>query len=704
MRLVIPFTLLSTLGVLAAEKRVEFNRDVRPILASKCYACHGPDEDKREAGLRLDVRAEAVKEAIKPGKPDDSEFWHRITTTEPDDVMPPPSSPKQLTKAERDLFRRWIAQGAEYQDHWSFVPIKRPSVPPSKSENPIDAFIEEKLRPHDLKPATEADPITLIRRVCLDLTGLPPTASELSNLSDWSDDKYAALVDRLLASPHFGERWARHWLDMARYADSNGFLGDGLRPNAYRYRDWVIDAINRDLPFDQFTIEQIAGDLLPNPTLAQLTASGFHRNAALNTEAGVDKEEARFQNLADRVNTTGRVWMGLTVGCAQCHTHKYDPITIRDYYSFYAFFNNTADQDEPNTKAPALTEVTKDRRMTYVHIAGDYTRRGPDVMPASLSALPPMTKPVQKEANRLDLAKWLVSPQHPLTNRVSVNHIWSKLFGIGLVSTPDDFGATGEPPSHPELLDWLAFEFMRQGWSRKQLIKLIVTSATYKQSSLHRDDIVIIDPLNRLLSRQNRLRLDAEILRDSALAVSGLLKPTLGGPSFRPPLPEDVFDVGRSSNWKASPGDEIYRRSLYIITLRSVLYPTLTTFDAPDAADACVRRERSNTPLQALTMMNDSVFVEAAQSLALRALRESNNRLGNLFRLVLNREPRAEEFSRLRAFHAEQKARVLNGDAEALKALGTHERAVPPSEAVEAATLVAVARVLMNLDEFINRQ
>jgi hypothetical protein len=325
-------------------------------------------------------------------------------------------------------------------------------------------------------------------------------------------------------------------------------------------------------------------------------------------------------------------------------------------------------------------------------------------MPASLSALPPMTKPVQKEANRLDLAKWLVSPQHPLTNRVSVNHIWSKLFGIGLVSTPDDFGATGEPPSHPELLDWLAFEFMRQGWSRKQLIKLIVTSATYKQSSLHRDDIVIIDPLNRLLSRQNRLRLDAEILRDSALAVSGLLKPTLGGPSFRPPLPEDVFDVGRSSNWKASPGDEIYRRSLYIITLRSVLYPTLTTFDAPDAADACVRRERSNTPLQALTMMNDSVFVEAAQSLALRALRESNNRLGNLFRLVLNREPRAEEFSRLRAFHAEQKARVLNGDAEALKALGTHERAVPPSEAVEAATLVAVARVLMNLDEFINRQ
>ncbi|HBJ83751.1 MAG TPA: hypothetical protein DDZ88_07775 [Verrucomicrobiales bacterium] len=708
MRLVIPFTLLSSLGVLAAENRVEFNRDIRPILASKCYACHGPDEDKREADLRLDVRAEAVKEAIKPGKPDDSEFWHRISTTEPDDVMPPPSSPKQLTKAERNLFRRWIAEGAEYQDHWAFVPIQRAIVPPSKRKNPIDAFIERELAKHDLKPAAEADPITLIRRVFLDLTGLPPTSSDLSDSSDWSDGKYAALVDRLLASPNFGERWARHWLDMARYADSNGFLGDGLRPNAWRYRDWVIDAINRDLPFNQFTIEQIAGDLLPNPTLAQLTASGFHRNAALNTEAGVDKEEARFQNLADRVNTTGRVWMGLTVGCAQCHTHKYDPITIRDYYSFYAFFNNTADLDEPQTKAPALAEVMKDRRQTYVHMAGDYTRRGPDVMPASLSALPPMTKPAQPEPSRLDLANWLVSPQHPLTSRVSVNHIWSKLFGIGLVSTPDDFGATGEPPSHPELLDWLASEFMHQGWSRKQLIKLIVTSATYKQSSTHREDIVVLDPLNRLLSRQNRLRLDAEILRDSVLAVSGLLKPTIGGPSFRPPLPEDVFDVGRSSNWKASPGDEIYRRSLYIITLRSVLYPMLTTFDAPDAADACVRRERSNTPLQALTMMNDGVFVEAAQSLALRVLRQSPaetpKRLQKLFHFVLNREPRAEELSRLQAFHTEQKARVQKGGVESLKALGTHEKAVSPSEAIEATALVATARVLMNLDEFINRQ
>ncbi len=699
-----------------ANTKVEFNRDIRPVLAAKCYACHGPDEDKREADLRLDVRAEAVKEAIKPGKPDDSEFYHRITTADPDDVMPPPSSPKQLTKTERDLFRRWIAEGAEYQNHWAFEPIKRPPVPrksafPAPTMHPIDAFIEEKLASSGLKPAPRANATTLIRRLYLDLIGLPPP-SDMSDLSDLSDEAYAALVDRLLASPNFGERWGRHWLDMARYADSNGFLGDGLRPNAYKYRDWVIKAFNDDMPFDEFTIAQIAGDLFDNRELSPGT--GFHRNAALNTEAGLDKEEARFQNLADRVNTTGRVWMGLTVGCAQCHTHKYDPITIRDYYSFYAFFDNTEDRDEPTSKAPVLAEVIKDRRQTYVHMAGDYTRRGPDVVPASLSSLPAMNKPAQSEPNRLDLAKWLVSPDHPLTSRVAVNHIWSKLFGTGLVRTPDDFGTSGESPSHPELLDWLASEFMRDGWSRKQLIKRIVMSETYRQDSRNgafQAPMAVtnrlsleIDPLNRLLSHQNRIRLDAEILRDSALAVSGLLKPTIGGPSFRPPLPEDVFDVGRSSNWKASPGDEIYRRSLYIITLRSVLYPTLTTFDAPDAADACVRRERSNTPLQALTMMNDGVFVEAAQSLALRALRESQNRLPRLFRLVLNRDPRPEELSRLQAFHAEQKARVKSGGDEALKVLGIADGSVAKPDKIEAATLVATARVLMNLDEFINRE
>jgi hypothetical protein len=696
-----------------AADRVQFNRDIRPLLAAKCYACHGPDEDKREANLRLDLRAEATREAIKPGQPEQSEFWKRITSHDVEEVMPPPSSPKQLTESERLLFRQWIAEGAEYQQHWSFQPIETPLPPTREASNPIDAFICAELSRHNLTPAPQADPATLIRRVSLDLTGLPPTSEEVQKFVaecqrlTGSDLPYLRLVDRLLTSPHFGERWARHWLDMARYADSNGFLGDAVRPNAWKYRDWVIDAINRDLPFDQFTIQQIAGDLLPNPTINQITATGFHRNAALNTEAGVDKEEARFQNVADRVNTTGRVWMGLTVGCAQCHTHKYDPITIRDYYSLYAFFNNTEDRDEVSTKAPALAEITQDRRQTYVHMAGDYARRGPDVMPASLSALPALQDSGQREANRLDLARWLVSPQHPLTSRVAVNHVWSKLFGIGLVSTPDDFGATGEPPSHPELLDFLASQFMRQGWSRKQLIRLMVTSATYQQSADHRKDIVALDPLNRLLSRQNRLRLDAEILRDSALCASGLLTRNLGGPSIKPPLPGDIFDVGRSVKWEVSQSNERYRRGLYILTMRSLLYPMLTTFDAPDAADACVRRERSNTPLQALTMMNDPVFVEAAQALALRVIREAPKdidlRLRHLFFLVLNRPPQSVEIQRLSAFYHEHYARVESGGKEALNILGIIESTNPSDQRLQTATLVGLARVLMNLDEFINR-
>jgi hypothetical protein len=670
----------SPLFMTAAVTKIDFTRDVRPILASKCYACHGPDEESREADLRLDMPAKNF---------DTKTFLHRITTTDPDDVMPPPKSPKPLTAAEKDILRQWIASGANYEPHWAFQPIRR-----SNSHHDIDSLIHAELTKNGLQSAPRANASTLIRRLYLDLIGLPPP-SDLSVPSDLSDSSYAALVDSLLSDPRFGERWGRHWLDMARYADSNGFLGDGLRPNAYRYRDWVIQAFNDDMPYDAFTIAQIAGDLSDAPA-----GTGFHRNAALNTEAGVDKEEARYQNLVDRVNTTARVWMGLTIGCAQCHTHKYDPITIRDYYSFYAFFDNTEDRDDAKTKAPLLAEVSKDRRQTYVHLAGDYTRRGPDVMPATLSALPAKTG-----NTRLELAQWLVSPQNPLTARVAVNHIWSKLFGHGLVRTPDDFGTGGEAPSHPELLDWLATEFMRNGWSRKQLIKRIVMSETYRQASHHPSDRSDqTDPLNRLLSRQNRLRLDAEILRDSALAVSGLLKPTLGGPSFRPPLPEDVFEVGRSSNWQASPGDEIYRRSLYIITLRSVLYPTLTTFDAPDAADACVRRERSNTPLQALTMMNEGVFVEAAQALALRAMREGPNPLEKLFCLVLSRSPRAEELTRLQTFHTEQKARVQSGGQEALQVLGVHQKAVPPAQAIEAAALVAVARVLLNLDEFINRE
>jgi mono/diheme cytochrome c family protein len=701
----------------AAAEPVDFNRDIRPLLASKCYACHGPDEDKRKADLRLDTRAGAMRDlggysAVVPGKPEASELWQRVLTKDKDEVMPPPGAPKQLTANDRELLRRWIGEGAEYQEHWSFKPIA--SVPPPAlkdadgARNGIDYFIRHALEQRGLAPSPEAEREVLIRRLSLDLTGLPPTPEEVAAfVMDEEVGAYERVVDELLASPHFGERWGRHWLDMARYADSDGFLGDNVRPNAWIFRDWVIEAINRDLPFDQFTIEQLAGDLLPEPSLSQLTATGFHRNAARNTEAGVDKEEARFQNIADRVNTTGRVWLGLTVGCAQCHTHKYDPITIRDYYAFYAFFNNTEDRAEAKTKAQTLAEVKGARRETYVHLAGSYTRHGPTVVPASLSALPPMPARTEGEATRLDLARWIVSPGNPLTSRVAVNQVWSKLFGIGIVSTPDDFGATGDAPSHPELLDWLATGFMRDGWSRKNLIRLIVTSSTYRQSSVHRADLAEIDPLNRLVGRQQRLRLDAEILRDAFLKTSGLLTERVGGPSIRPPLPGDVFDVGRSVKWEVSEGADRYRRGLYILTLRSVLYPMLTTFDAPDASEACVRRERSNTPLQALTLMNDPVFVEAAQALARRVIRETppdtEGRLRRLFQLCLTREPQQREIERLRAFYHGQKERVTAGGEEALKVLGTIPASSSPADTIETATLVAVGRLLMNLDEFINR-
>jgi mono/diheme cytochrome c family protein len=712
----VPLCLLALAGARAEDPAspVSFNRDIRPILAAKCYACHGPDEEKREAGLRLDQETGATRDlggyaAVVPGHPERSEMWRRIVADDTDDVMPPPSSPKTVSPVERELIHRWLREGAKFEEHWSFLPVAAAKAPRVKNakwvRNDIDRFVLAELEKRGLSPSPEAEKHVLIRRVTLDITGLPPTPEEVSSLVNDDDPAaYSRLVERLLSSPHYGERWGRHWLDLARYADSDGFLGDNVRPNAFQFRDWVIRAVNGDMPFDQFTREQIAGDLIPQAKPDQVTATGFHRNAPRNTEAGVDKEEARFQMLADRVNTTGRVWLGLTLGCAQCHTHKFDPITIRDYYSVYAFFNNTEDRDDPKTKAQTLAEA-RQRRQTYVHMAGDYSRRGPDVMPAALPAVLKMPE-VAGEQTRLDLAEWLVAPRNPLTRRVAVNQIWSKLFGQGLVSTPDDFGANGAPPSHPELLDWLATEFLRSGWSRKEMIRLIVNSATYRQSSHHRADMVVIDPLNRLLARQNRIRLEAEILRDVFLATGGILARDVGGPSIRPPLPSDVTEVGRSVKWELSQHNQKYRRGMYILLLRSVVYPMLTTFDAPDASEACVRRERSNTPLQALTLLNDPVFVEAAQSLAARVMAErpsSESRLRRLFELCLARPPAPEEAARLNQFAQAQRQLVLAEGDEALKAAGAALYR-NGSEAVEGATLTAVGRVLMNLDEFINRE
>jgi hypothetical protein len=684
--------------------------------------------------------------------------------------------------------------------HWSFQSIVRPAVPRVSSadwvRNPIDAFILRRLEEEKVEPSPVADRATLVRRLSLDLTGLPP-APDLARdfVNDPRPSAYARLVDRMLESPHFGEQWGRHWLDLARYADSDGYEKDSVRPWAWRYRDWVIQAINDDMPFERFTREQLAGDLLENATVEQKIATGLHRNTLTNKEGGVDQEEFRCQAVVDRVNTTATIWLGLTVGCAECHDHKYDPISQKEFYRLFAFFNSAdekdiaapldgelaayrlaherwrarhtqleadrvryaaeelperiaeildcpaerrteddrnalADHDRargeglkewketleahrkkeppfPGTKAPTLVSADEPRA-TFVHVRGDFLRRGEQVRPGTPSVLHG-GEGFSDGANRLDLAEWLVDSGNPLTARVTVNRIWQHLFGRGLVATPEDFGTRGEPPSHPELLDWLADEFARRGWSRKEMIRLIVTSNTYRQRSHHRPELRTRDPRNLWLSRQNRFRMSAENVRDAALSVSGLLSPQIGGPSVRPPLPADIAALGyaNSVKWQESAGADKFRRGLYILFQRTVPYPMLATFDAPDSNTACTRRERSNTPLQALALLNDPVFFECAQQLGRKVWEESGSaaveeRLDRLVDRCLSRAPSARERSRLRELHDWHLAWAAAHPEEAKELAGVSESA--PEHAGEIAALVAAGRVVMNLDEFITRE
>jgi hypothetical protein len=622
----------------------------------------------------------------------------------------------------------------------------------------VDRFILAGLEREGLTPAPEASRATLLRRLSLDLTGLPPQPEELTRfLHDTSPTAYENVVDRLLNSPHYGEHWGRHWLDLARYADSDGYEKDNTRPYAYLYRDWVIEAINQDEPFDQFTIEQLAGDLLPDATTKQKTATGFHRQTLTNTEGGVDQEEFRCKAVVDRVNTTAAVWLGLTVACAECHNHKYDPIPQKEFFQLYAFFNNASERDLPrptaeeaavyekqkadweanqasleaelrnlgsqtNTpawtnlhtqlvkhrekppKAPerkaAILEEERRGRETAIHVRGDFLRRGDLVKPATLTVLHPLQARSERP-DRLDLARWLLDPANPLTARVTVNRVWRHLYGRALVTSVDDFGTRGERPSHPELLDWLATEFPRLGWSQKRLLRLLVTSAVYRQSSHLRPELQERDPSNIWLARQNRFRLPAENVRDAVLAVSGLLNPTVGGPSVRPPLPADIAALGyaNSVKWKESNGADRYRRGLYIFFQRTVPYPMLATFDAPDSNITCTRRERSNTPLQALTLLNDPVFFECAEALGRRwAARPSVDLrpwLQQAFVTCLARQAEPQELARLERFYREQEhlAAASSSAADGPK---------PPTPVQMAA--VALARTLLNLDEFVTRE
>lgn len=696
---------------------------MRPILSENCFACHGFDPKHREGGLRLDTFEGATEDrdgarGIIPGNPDKSDVWQRVISDDEDEMMPPQKSHKpRLDARQRNILKAWIEQGAHYQRHWSFEPLKREQVPviPGVS-HPIDRFIQKRLMEEKMVPSPAAEASTLIRRVSLDLTGLPPTPSEVDAFVDASakgaEAAYGALVDRLLTSPHYGERWGRWWLDQARYADSNGYSIDAPR-QIWKFRDWVVTALNADMPFDQFTIEQLAGDLLPKATQSQIIATGFHRNTQINQEGGIDKEQYRIDSIFDRVATTGSVWLGLSIGCAQCHDHKFDPIEQKEYYRLFAFFNN---QEEPEMKVfdssvdvkaltaefndiekklaalikqrqaevsdwekettaafraklPAavkkalriplakrtladhiavfnvftqpsdplrilndrhreldallhkgvttmvLKELAKPRKTTVL-IKGDFTRPADEVTPGTPAVLHALAAPSGRLPNRLDLAKWIVSPQNPLTARVIVNRVWQQYFGRGIVETENDFGSQGTLPSHPELLDWLASEFLAQKWSLKALHRLIVTSHTYRQSSVSRLDDAKRDPNNYLLARQSRLRLDAEIVRDVCLAASGLLSQKVGGPPVFPPIPDGVMSQGQVKRvWTVSKGADKYRRGLYTFVYRASPPPELTVFDAPEGFNSCTRRIRSNTPLQALTMLNDAGFFELAATL-----------------------------------------------------------------------------------------
>jgi hypothetical protein len=854
---------------------VDYDRDILPILSAKCFACHGPDARARKGKFRLDLREIATKPTrsgdtpIVPGKSAQSEVVRRVFANDESQRMPPMKGGKALTEGEKDLIKRWIDQGAGYKQHWAFTKLERPAIPSVKDKNwvrnEIDAFILHRLEEAALKPSARADRVTLIRRVSLDLRGLPPTLQEVDEfLADKSVDAYEKLVERMLASPHFGEKMAVLWLDLARFGDTSGYHMDSTRQMSL-WRDWVINAFNQNMPFDQFTIEQLAGDLLPNATLQQKIASGFNRNTRFNEEGGVDPEEYVIRYNVDRTNTLGQIWLGLTLGCAECHSHKYDPISHKEYYQLFAYFsgisepmasgpdvhgkplppflkvptpeqakemdahrkmlpvvekaiakvfleyqdplegkaipanppaglvarsqlawetiakNNDSlpaeiraiaraarsqqsesqkkalrdfylrrvhesaseilalleqDHDDLKKKIKAIedaapytliSEELPEPRPAYVLIRGDFQHKGDKVERGVPAAFPPL--PVNTPNNRLGLARWLVRPDHPLTARVAVNRLWAQMFGHGIVQSIADFGTQGDFPSHPELLDWLAAEFIlpspsgvrqsqakeravgaHQSWDIKAILRMIALSSTYQQASIFTPESATIDPHNRLLARMPRFRLSAEEMRDSALVISGLLNPRIGGPSFMPYQPPDFYkNKNEDWPWTASPGNEQYRRGLYAFWRRTALHPMFSILDAPNREECTAVRSRTNTPSQALVTLNDPTFVEAARVLAQRILAQGpldlDGRLVFAFRRATARAPSDLELKVLRhrfqvlhdRFHADRDAasKVVN--------VGQYPRDAA-LDVGALATWTAVANMLLNLDEVLMRE
>ena len=739
---------LGLAGSSAIAQPVSFDRDIRPILSSNCYGCHGPGVAEPMAGLHLHEPSRAVR----PGSPGTSPLIQRVTAADPGARMPPPSAGEALTAVQVSLLERWIEEGASFQSHWAFVPPVRPEVPRpagrERARNTVDAFVRSRLASAGMEPSPAAGRSTLVRRLSLDLTGLPPSPPEVRRfVNDTRPGAYERLVDRLLASPHYGERMAQEWMDAARYADTTGFAADFPRP-MWHYRDWIIEAFNSNMPFDRFTVEQLAGDMLPDSTQSQKIATGFHRNSMQALGANPPKEEFRIKGIVDRLDTTGRVWLGLTIACAECHDHKYDPISQREYYRLFAIFNNIphygegfevhgprmlADLDARSLKAidgkrpgtdmatlrarlaadgllTAQVMVEMDTpRQTHVHVRGNFESKGERVSPGIPAILGRI--PDGERADRLGFARSLVDGRNPLVARVFANRLWQQFFGSGLVTTVEDFGNQGEPPSHPGLLDWLAVEFVESGWDIRQIVRLIVTSDTYRQSSRSGEELQARDPYNRLLARGPRGRLPAEQIRDGMLAVSGLLSPRVGGPSVYPVQPEQVgvFRDATAGRWKTSEGPDRHRRGIYTFWQRMYPYPSLVLFDAPARERSCVRRARSNTPLQALVLLNDPVAFEAARAFAGRILSEADPgtdaaRIEFAYETALARAPAEDEFRLFRSFLQGQRERFESSPGDAKAVAGAHGPANAAPPAAELATWTMAASTILALDEAITKQ
>ncbi len=768
----------ATLLVMAADGRagdsagrVDFNRQIRPILSENCYQCHGPDQNKRKAELRLDLREGLFRSAegttiVVPGKPDDSELLSRITADDDELRMPPPKHAAALKPEQIDLIERWITEGAEWKGHWAYISPSRPRTPEKTASRPtageIDRFIRAGMKSNGLEPAGPADKRTLIRRLSFDLIGLPPAPEEVRAFeNDKSGYAYERLVDRLMASPHFGERMAIFWLDLVRFADTTGYHSDN-HVDVYLFRDYVIRSFNANKPFDQFTVEQLAGDLVESPTEETRIASGYNRLLLTTQEGGAQAKEYVAKYSADRVRNVSTVWMGSTMGCCECHDHKYDPFKTREFYSMAAFFADIKETvigvqeptEFPNPvqarekkrlveeisplkaiKKPAEPEKRKlaelEKRLAELQTRIPTTLVSTSVAPRVMRVLPrgnwlnetgevvlpgvPAVFPGLETANkaratRLDLADWLVSPQNPLPARVMVNRLWKLFFGQGLVSTMDDFGSQGAPPSHPELLDWLSSEFTASGWNVKAMIRKIVMSETYCQGSNVTEEKRLRDPGNRWLAHQSRFRLDAELVRDNALCLSGLYSDRIGGPSVKPYQPPGywIFLNFPKRDWTADKGPDRYRRGLYTYWQRMFLHPSLLAFDASTREECVVERPRSNTPLQALVLLNDPTYVESARAFAARMIHEggadAKERIERGFQLALSRAPKDRELPVLLALlaHHYDQYRADPGAAAAL--LGTGLAPLPKDiDPVDLAAWTSVARVLLNLQETISR-